>query len=327
MMIQYFKLIRIKNLLIVAMTQYLMRYAVILPILKIKGYESQFGHLNFLFLVFATVLLTAAGYVINDYFDTKTDLVNRPESVVVGKFIKRRSAMALHILLNTFAIGFGFFISYRIGIWKLGFIYVIISALLWFYSSDYKKRFLVGNIIVAFLTALVPLITVLYEIPPLNAYYSEALVLLKQNFMDLTFVVFGFSIFAFITTLTREIIKDAEDIEGDKEFGRRTVPVVLGLKKTKWIINFLNFSTVATIILVLIRYLSCRESVRGICLQLDYVSIIYIIIFILFPYFFLIYKTYAAESVKQWRFISNLAKIIMLFGIIYSFAFYLNSTF
>jgi len=322
----YIKLIRAKNLLIVVLTQYLMRYSVILPILQLKGYESQFGHLNFFFLVLATVFLTAAGYVINDYFDTKTDLVNRPQNVVVGKFIQRRSAMILHIVLNTIGIAFGFYISYQIGIWKLGFIFIVITALLWFYSSDYKRRFLIGNITVAFLTALVPMITVLYEIPPLNAYYSEALALLNDNFMDLTFVVFGFSIFALITTLMREIIKDAEDVPGDKEFGRRTVPLVFGMKTTKIIINVLNLSTLSAIIFVTLRYLSCRESINGICMQTDYLSLIYIGLFLFIPYLFLAYKINSAQNQKHWHFISIFAKTIMLFGVLYAGIFYISYT-
>ena len=103
MLMNIFKLIRIQNLFIIAFTQYLMRYAVIFPMLESKGFESQFSDLNFFFLVLTTVLLAAAGYVINDYFDTRTDLVNRPKTVIVGKSIKRRTAMALHIFLNLIA--------------------------------------------------------------------------------------------------------------------------------------------------------------------------------------------------------------------------------
>ncbi|MCF6185104.1 MAG: UbiA family prenyltransferase, partial [Bacteroidales bacterium] len=103
MLVHFLKLIRIKNLIIIAATQYLMRYAVIFPILESRGYKSQFSDFNFFLLVLTTILLAAAGYAINDYFDTKTDLINRPETVVVGKHINRRHVMTLHIIFNTVA--------------------------------------------------------------------------------------------------------------------------------------------------------------------------------------------------------------------------------
>ena len=183
--------------------------------LKSRGYESQFSDLNFFLLVLTTVFLAAAGYIINDYFDTKTDLLNRPKTVIVGKHIKRRTVMTAHIILNLLAIVIGFYISWQINLWKLVYIYILVTGLLWFYSSSYQNMFLVGNVIVALLTALVPLMTVFYEIPPLNVKYFNVLMRLDDNFYKMFFWVAGFSAFAFITTLNREIIKDVEDFEGD----------------------------------------------------------------------------------------------------------------
>jgi len=113
-MLPFIKLIRIQNLIIIATTQYLMRYAIIEPILKINKFELQFSDLNFFILVFSTVLLSAAGYVINDYFDTKTDTINRPNNVIVGRKISRRTAMSIHISFNIIGIIAGFYISYKI---------------------------------------------------------------------------------------------------------------------------------------------------------------------------------------------------------------------
>ncbi|HNV52867.1 MAG TPA: prenyltransferase, partial [Tenuifilaceae bacterium] len=86
------RLVRYKNLLIVAATMLLVRYFIMEPILHSFGFELQLGLLSFAMLVMATVCITAAGYVINDYFDTRTDLVNRPQTVVVGKSVSRRMA-------------------------------------------------------------------------------------------------------------------------------------------------------------------------------------------------------------------------------------------
>lgn len=323
-MLNFLRLIRAKNLLIIVFTQYLMRYAVIFPILKSRGYIFQFNDLNFFFLVLTTVLLAAAGYAINDYFDTKTDLINRPETVVVGKHINRRHVMTLHIVLNTLAVILGFYISWQIHLWKLIYIYIIITGLLWFYSTSYKKQFLVGNIIIAFLTAMVPLMTVLYEIPPLNKEYFDTLLELKDNFNDVFFWVTGFSVFAFITILTREIIKDVEDFEGDAAYGSRTLPVVAGIKISKTVSVSLTLTTLALLIFVYTEYLMYPCSS---CITIDYLSAIYLGIFVALPSLFMIYKILKAKDKKDWHTASTVSKIIMLFGVLYALIVYYNFTY
>ncbi len=300
-----------------------MRYAVIFPILESRGYISQFNDLNFFLLVLTTVFLAAAGYAINDYFDTKTDLINRPETVVVGKHINRRHVMTLHIILNTAAIILGFYISLQIHLWKLIYIYVIITGLLWFYSTSYKKQFLVGNIIVALLTAMVPMMTVLYEIPPLNKEYFDTLLELKDNFNDLFFWITGFSAFAFITTLNREIIKDIEDFEGDAAYGSRTMPVVAGIKTSKIVTVSLTIITLALLLFVYIQYLMypCSD-----CITIDYISAVYLGIFIALPSVIMMYLIIKADNKKDWHRVSTAAKIIMLFGVLYALVVWYNFT-
>ncbi len=311
MLLNIFKLIRAKNLLIIAFTQYLMRYAIIFPMLKARGYESQFSDLNFFLLVISTMILAAAGYVINDYFDTKTDLLNRPKTVVVGKHIKRRSVMTAHIILNIIGIVIGFYISWQIHLWKLVYIYILVTGLLWFYSASYQKMFLVGNVIVALLTALVPLMTVLYEIPPLNAKYFDVLLRLDDNFYKMFFWVAGFSAFAFITTLNREIIKDVEDFEGDNAYGSRSLPVVWGINNSKIVTVTLSFITIISILFTYFNYIHIPQAI-------DYVSIVYIIVFLIIPTFFLAFKIIKAQNSKDWEVVGNISKLIMLFGILYS---------
>lgn len=164
-MLAFFKLIRLQNLFIVALTQYLIRYGVLLPFLEFSGLKPGFSHFDFALLVLSTVLIAAAGYVINDYFDTRTDRINRPQSVVIDKTIKRRVAMLLHIVLNILGIGLGFYLGFKAGVYKLGLVHMFSAGLLWFYSTDFKKQFLVGNLIVSLLTASVPLIIPVFEMP------------------------------------------------------------------------------------------------------------------------------------------------------------------
>jgi 4-hydroxybenzoate polyprenyltransferase len=289
-----------------------MRYAVIFPMLESKGYVTQFSDFNFFLLVLTTVLLAAAGYVINDYFDTGTDLLNRPDTVVVGKSITRRNAMTLHLVLNILGVVLGFYISLQIHLWKLVYIYILITGLLWFYSSSYKKMFLVGNIIVALLTAMVPLMTVLYEIPALNQKYSEVLLMIGQNFYDIFFWVAGFSIFAFITTLTREIIKDAEDFEGDNAYGSRSMPVVAGIRITKLVTISLTLITIVLIPFTYFYYVSIPKNP-------DYLSIAYISVLLILPLFLLVFYIIKANEKKDWKKAGNLLKLIMLFGVAYAF--------
>ncbi len=306
-MIPFLKLIRIQNLLIVAATQYLMRFAIIRPILKISGFSLQMSEIDFFILVLSTVCLTAAGYVINDYFDTKTDLLNRPKEVVVGHSISRRSAMALHVVMSIIGVIGGLYISYRVGHIKFGFIFILVSGLLWFYSTNFKRQFLIGNLIVSILTGLVPLMVIVFEMPMLNQAYSDILIANNTNLYPIFYWILGFSFFAFITTLIREIIKDTEDFEGDSAFGRNTLPIVLGIFYTKIIISILSIISISAIIIIYFKFLEGSE-----------ITLIYLTVGQLLPFLFLIVKIIRAKSKIDYHYTSALLKIIMLTGVLYS---------
>jgi 4-hydroxybenzoate polyprenyltransferase len=144
----FLRLIRFQNLLIIAATQYMMRLLIVKPILAVNGFEPQLGPLHFFLLVFSSMSITAAGYVINDYFDLKTDLLNRPDTVIVARTISRRWAMILHIFLNSAGVLTGIYLSWHVGMPGFGIAYLLAAGLLWFYSTTYKRQFLVGNLIV-----------------------------------------------------------------------------------------------------------------------------------------------------------------------------------
>lgn len=305
-MINFLKLIRYKNLLIIVLTQYLMRWSIIKPLLKVNQFELQFSELHFFFLVLATVLITAAGYVINDYFDTKTDLLNRPETVILGRKLNRRWAILLHIIFNTLGIGLGAYISFYIGLPILTLVFVLITGILWFYSTTYKRQFLIGNIIVALLTALVPLMVLLFEIPLLREKYGLLMIELKASFNYVILWVVAFSFYAFLLTLIREIIKDIEDFEGDNAYGRNTLPIVLGVMNTKIVIITFILLTQFSLIYVYFRFLK------------DAITLIYFSIFLIIPLLLLLYKIFVAKEKKDYHFASNLSKAIMFAGILYA---------
>lgn len=307
------RLIRYRNLIIIALTQYMMRYFVIWPILKVNGFELQMDRWHFLLLVLSALLITAAGYVINDYFDTRTDMLNRPETVVVGRSVSRRSAMLLHIILNIAGVGLGIYLSLYIGILSLGVAYLLAAGLLWFYSTTYKRQFLIGNLIVAVFTAMVPFIVVLFEVPLLNDEYRSILLRNHMNFNVLIAWVGGFSYFAFLSTLIREIIKDVEDYEGDRAFGRNSMPVVIGIKATRHVVVFLIAGMLFSLAYVYYRFL--RQMPGG---RTDLLTLGYFTLFLLVPSVYLILRLYRASGKNDYHVCSNITKLIMLGGILYS---------
>ncbi|WP_246070116.1 geranylgeranylglycerol-phosphate geranylgeranyltransferase [Mangrovivirga cuniculi] len=201
----FIKVTRWPNLLIIVLGQYLTAIFLI----EYSDWQSILFSPRMAALSFSTVILAASGYLINDYYDIKIDYVNKPQEVIIGKYIKRRHAMLAHTTLNFLGISIGLLIDYKVGL-----VNVLAAYLLWLYSNRLKRLPFWGNFSVAILTAL--------------SIFSVFLVF-PQNIEK----VLLYSYFAFTLTLIREIIKDMEDIKGDEEFGCRTIPIVLGLRKTK----------------------------------------------------------------------------------------------
>jgi 4-hydroxybenzoate polyprenyltransferase len=312
----FLNLVRWQNLLMVIVTMILMRYAVIEPVISkinvvlIEGNGAfvpltlQFPWYDFLVLVAATVFITAGGYVINDYFDIKTDLINRGE-VIVGTRVPRRIAMMWHSILNIIGVALGFYISWKAGYVWAGMLFLVVSGLLYFYSASYKSQFLLGNIIVAILVAMVPLIVALYEWPALYRYY-EVKAMSLPNLNLIFYWTGGFSIFAFLTTLTREIIKDIEDFEGDLTYGRNTVPVVIGTLSAKIV------SVCLVILTVVLLYLAW-----GFFLS-DKITLVYISLAVVVPLLFVVYYLVTGREKKQLHQASSLMKIVMVTGLLYA---------
>jgi 4-hydroxybenzoate polyprenyltransferase len=311
-----FKLIRWPNLLIVILTMVLMRYAIIEPILSkisitlygIAGTASsmtlQLSWYDFIMVVLATVLITAGGYVINDYFDIKTDLINRGK-VIVGTKISRRQAIMWHNIFNLAGVAAGFYVSWKVGYFWMGILFLLVSGLLYFYSASYKRQFLIGNLIVAILTAMVPMLVVIFEAPSLYQYY--AINAIKTPDLGIIFYwVGGFAIFAFLTTLTREIIKDIEDFEGDVAYGRNTIPIVIGILTSKIVATSLILVTFAMLYVIWYFFLN------------DIITLLYLTVTVAAPLGFVIFMLITSKSRKQLHSASNLMKIVMLTGILYS---------
>jgi 4-hydroxybenzoate polyprenyltransferase len=311
----FLKLIRWQNLLIIILTQVLVRYAVILPlaglteVTLISTGETvplmlQLPLFDFILLVVATVMLAAGGYVINDYFDIRTDRINRGD-VIVGKKISRRRAILWHNLLNVAGVAAGFYISYRVGYFWIGVIFMLASGLLYFYSATYKRQLLVGNLVVALLTAMVPFLVLAYELPAIWSHYIPD-VRDMPSLRPLAWWVGGFSLFAFLTTLTLEIIKDIGDFEGDRAYGSNSLPVVAGVKASRITVNILQGVTLLLIIAAWYTFLG------------DSYTLLYIIFAISLPMILSAYYLNAGMAVENFRTSSLYMKGVMISGILYT---------
>lgn len=232
-MFEILRLIRFRTIAFAAFTMYAVRYFVLKPILDINGFSPQMTNWAFCLLVISVCSLIAGAYVINDYFDTKADRISGVKNVVVGRSVSRREAIFLHTLLNVLAVGIAFYLSIAAGIWKIGVLFVLVSGILWFYSSLYKRYFITGNLLVAILASLIPMSVLVYEIPLLNMAYADILIDTGTDFMYMFYWVGGFSWFLFLNILMYEINKDIYTVEGDLENGIQTLPVRWGIKSAK----------------------------------------------------------------------------------------------
>ncbi|MDA3882791.1 MAG: geranylgeranylglycerol-phosphate geranylgeranyltransferase [Bacteroidales bacterium] len=310
-MMHFLRLIRYKNLLMIIATQFIIRYALFEPLLRHKysavgiGLELQLPFLQFVFLVLATVLICASGYIINDYFDVNADMINKPDKVVIGKHISRRVAIALHWVFNIVGIILGGIVSYSIGYINFTAIFVLIITLLWLYSTTFSKQPFVGNIVVALLVAMVPIIVAIYELIPLDAIYHRVLSSMYLSFERMLFWSLGYAFFAFLLSLLREMIKDVEDLLGDKAYGRNTIPISLGIPVAKVIISAVYVISVGALIIVYFVYL------RG------WYSGLYIFSAIVLPLLVSGILFIRAQSSREYGIVSTMLKIIMIMGMLY----------
>src|SRR5215216_2058633 len=236
----FLKLIRWPNLIFIVLTQILFYFCIYLPL-----YQTQQTHL-LSWLIFASICIAAAGYIINDYFDLNIDQINKPDKNVLNAIINRRWAILWHLVLSLSGIG-ATIIAVGFGKWYLIIANMVCVALLWLYSTSFKRQLLIGNIVISLLSAWTVLILFFAQVPFSEAFNNQSSITLK--FFRLAFLYGGF---AFIISLVREAIKDIEDREGDAHYGCRTLPIYAGVRATKiYIIIWLVVLIAALIILQL----------------------------------------------------------------------------
>jgi len=307
MMIDYLKLVRVPNLVFIAGIQFLMHFCVVMPVLNSYGIEPSMGVFQLSLLIVASVFIAAGGYIINDYFDIRIDEINKPDTQIVGKSVSRKQAMFFYMVISSIGVVAGLALSYYAQSLTYAFIFLMTVGLLWFYSSSYKRQLVVGNSIVSALAALTPFIVALFENRFLFLTYgpSEKLQLICNSIMCWTG---GFSLFAFLWTFIREIIKDIEDEEGDREMESHTFPVVLGIVKTKILLYFLITVALGIGAYMVFFVIPFESSL----------SWRYYLCGIVIPAIILVYLIYKAQEKDDYHLGAHVTKAIMVIGTLYS---------
>ncbi|NNC85737.1 MAG: geranylgeranylglycerol-phosphate geranylgeranyltransferase [Bacteroidia bacterium] len=300
MLLAVFKLVRPLNLLIIASTQILFHYFLIRPLLILNDSFTSLSSLQLIVLVLSTLLIAAGGYIINDIKDIKVDIINKPDKVIINNEVSRAQGLKFYVSLTALGILLGIYLAYSIDIIAMGAIHFLSAGLLFFYSTSYKKIFLLGTFIISIITALSILIVLLFD---MNAMHNTVVVKF----------VFVFALFSFLVSLVREIIKDIEDIEGDRFQKAATLPLITSINTSKNVTAVL-IGIIITFLLVFCRYLYYI---------VDYVSLAYVCIAIVLPLFILLYLVVNSFDKEHFSRASALAKLIMVLGILYIPIFYL----
>lgn len=263
----FLKLIRPINLVIIALTMYSVRFFYF----ELGGAHSSNGgeSFDFFLLVFSTVLIAAAGNIINDYFDVRADRINRPDRLIITKHIKRRWAIISHWSLNLLAFSIAIYLSARYHTFWYVFVHLLTINSLWFYSMYFKRKPFIGNVLIAGLTALVPILCGIHfylqidfpsgnqaVLPDVHSL-QESIAAWKNLLLSKGRFIFVLAYFAFTLNLSREIIKDIQDMEGDKLIYAKTLPLLLGVKKSVWIATLILL--LAPVFFVVLFFLQVRQ--------------------------------------------------------------------
>lgn len=279
-----------------AFMQVLFRYA----FLKEQNIPLALTDWQYGLLVLSTVLIAAAGYVINNIFDVVTDTINKPNDVVIGKGISETMGYNLYIVLNITGVTIGFYLSNVIQRPGFAIIFILIASLLYFYSTTLKQIMILGNFAVAFTLAMSVIIIGIFDIFPATIVDNRAQ--MASMFSILT----DYALFAFMINFIREIIKDIEDMNGDYNQGMNTLPIAIGINRTAKITLVLTFIPIILLLIYINKYFIKNNL---------YIVTLYALAFVLAPLIYFVVKLVAAKSQKDFHHLSTALKLVLFFGI------------
>ena len=293
----YLKLIRFQNLLMLALMQLVFRYG----FLELQNIPLALADWQFYILVLATVCIAAGGYIINNIFDVETDTENKPENVIVGKFISETKAYNLYIGFTVIGVAMGFYLANLIEKPSFAALFIIIAATLYFYATSLKQSLLIGNFIVALLLSVSVVIVGIFDLYPVTFEGNRPV-------MGLLFgILLDYALFAFIINFIREIVKDLQDVNGDLNQGMNTLPIVFGVKKTTKLVFVLGFVP----IICIVYYINANLFASGLLY-----ATVYGLVFILAPLLYFSTKIWSAATTQDFHHLSTVLKWILFFGIL-----------
>ena len=275
-------------------------YCVLIPLFAEADIKASLTPVDFLLLVLSSVFIAAAGYIINDYFDLNIDRINKPDKLVVEKIIGRRWAIIWHFFLSMAGIGIGFYLDFSTHATLVGMSNMICASCLFIYSISLKRKMLWGNILISLLTAWVVLVVTWCEA---RFFFQSKTILNTPKIARITMLYAGF---AFIISLIREVVKDMEDVEGDRRYGCRTMPIVWGMNASK------IFAAVWLVILTVM-----VATVQVYVLQFQWwLSALYCVLFVIAPLIQIFLKLLKAQTAEDFHRLSTMIKLVMFTGIL-----------
>lgn len=312
----WLKLVRWQNLVIIFLTQLFAWGCVIVPMNHYSPVPLVLTLNSFLLLSMSTVLIAAAGYIINDYFDIKIDIINRPEKLILEKRIPSKLAILVHAILNIVGIMLALIVARRAGHYSFVGIQLLCTLLLWLYSTTFKRQFVSGNVVVSILTALTILTLMLYETAIRYYLYKEFFVYAGDALIPNPVWVLGtYAYFAFMLTWMREIVKDMEDFKGDAEQGCVTMPIKWGLLRSARFTQLLGLLAVTPLVIGAVKLLKEQWYVLG----------IYVLLGLAAPILLWMYHLPKAATTSHYGKESRYLKIIMLLGIVSLIIYYFQT--
>ncbi len=285
----------------IAITQMLFVYCIVHPVFYTAGIRPNIYGNYFILLALSSIFIAAAGYIINDYFDLNIDQFNKPEKLVVEKIINRRWVILWHLVLSIAGIVLSLVVDLRTNARFISIANTVCVILLFLYSISFKKKLLIGNVVISLLTTWVILVVTWAETS--NLLKTVSIGSYTEKITRITFLYAGF---AFIISLIREVIKDMEDIEGDRRYGCRTMPIAWGINTSK------VFVAVWLIVLVI-----ALAIVQFYVLQFRWWwSATYCIVFVIVPLVLIFRKLFYANTSAHYHQLSRWVKFVMFTGIL-----------
>lgn len=275
-----FSVVRGYNIPIIILAQYL---SAIFILAKDQPASQTLLDINLFLIVLASSITIASGYIINSFYDSKKDLINRPRKSMLDRLVSQKTKLNVYFTLNFLAALLGLLVS-----WRAALFFSVYIFLIWFYSHKVKRFAIIGNLMSTLMTIL-PFFAIFLM------YYKD----IENNSSYV--VIFSHAAFLFLLLLIRELIKDLENILGDFTTNYQTIPVVYGEKVSKYLITILSFLTVIPVYVLI---------------ELDdvgYMDIYFYSCFIVLI-FFLIYL-WKSQSKEDYLLLHNVLKILIVLGV------------